>query len=220
MTFVFVLLIWIFSLCLHEFSHAAVAYLGGDHTVKDKGYLSFNPLAYADPWLSLGMPILFLLIGGLGLPGGCVYVERHLLKSKGWDAAVSLAGPTANLFLACLMAIPFQLGLIDAESASPLWAAYAFAIVIQLCAVAFNLIPIPPLDGFGAISAYMEPGARARAFHFGAQWGLLVIIVLFWFVPGVNQIFWISIFRVAEILGVPPVLAAEGAKAFSILNIL
>ena len=53
MTFLIVLAGWIFSLCLHEFAHAAVAHRGGDHTVREKGYLSFNPLRYADPMLSI-----------------------------------------------------------------------------------------------------------------------------------------------------------------------
>lgn len=214
MTFVFVLVIWIFSLCLHEFAHAIVAYRGGDYTVKDKGYLSFNPLAYADPWLSIGFPLVFLMIGGLGLPGGCVYVERHLLRSRGWDALVSLAGPMANLTLALVMAIPFQLGLIDVDSASPLWAAYAWAIALQVCAVFFNLLPIPPLDGFGVISAWMEPGARARANHFGNMYGFLLILGLFWMSPTFSNIFWSVVFIVTAMLGVPIELALQGYQDF------
>src|SRR5687768_15540217 len=49
MTFAIVLFGWIFSLCLHEFSHALVAYYGGDYTVREKGYLTFNPLKYTHP---------------------------------------------------------------------------------------------------------------------------------------------------------------------------
>ena len=69
LTFMIVLLGWIFSLCLHEFSHALVAYYGGDYTVKDKGYLTFNPLKYTHPVFSLLLPLLFLVMGGIGLPG-------------------------------------------------------------------------------------------------------------------------------------------------------
>jgi Zn-dependent protease len=72
---------WIFSVCLHEFGHAWVAYKGGDVTVRDKGYLTFNPLKYTDPVFSFILPILFMALGGIGLPGGAVYINRHLLRS-------------------------------------------------------------------------------------------------------------------------------------------
>ena len=61
MNFVIIFFGWIFSLCLHEFAHAFVAYQGGDYTVKEKGYLSFNPLRYMDPFTSIILPLIFLL---------------------------------------------------------------------------------------------------------------------------------------------------------------
>ena len=82
MTFIVVLVGWIFSLCLHEFSHAAVAYLGGDTTVREKGYLTFNPLKYTHPVYSILLPLLFLALGGIGLPGGAVYIETWRLRSR------------------------------------------------------------------------------------------------------------------------------------------
>ncbi len=80
LTFFIVLIGWIFSLCLHEFSHAIVAYNGGDYTVREKGYLSFNPLKYTHPIFSIVMPIIFLLLGGIGLPGGAVYIETWRIR--------------------------------------------------------------------------------------------------------------------------------------------
>jgi Zn-dependent protease len=64
-TFLVVLVGWIFSLCLHEFSHALVAYYGGDTSVRDKGYLTFNPLKYTHPLYSIVLPLLFLVMGGI-----------------------------------------------------------------------------------------------------------------------------------------------------------
>ncbi len=72
------------SLCLHEFGHALAAYLGGDTSVRDAGYLTLNPLKYSHPLLSIIMPVLFLMMGGIGLPGGAVYINRHALRSSTW----------------------------------------------------------------------------------------------------------------------------------------
>ena len=94
-----VLICWIFSVCIHEFAHALVAYWGGDRSVKDKGYLRFDILSYVHPVTSILVPVAFLAMGGLPLPGGAVYIERHRLRSKHWEAAVSAAGPAANFLL-------------------------------------------------------------------------------------------------------------------------
>jgi len=213
LTFIFVLVFWIFSLCLHEFSHAVVAYIGGDTTVKEKGYLSFNPLKYTDPMMSLVWPVIILLIGGIALPGGAVYIERHLLKNRNWDAMVSAAGPASNILLAIILALPFSFGILEADG-SPLVAAYAMVVSLQVVAAMLNLLPIPPLDGFGIISAYMEPGARARAYQFGAQWGLLIILVLFFVVEPFQVFFWTIAFQITEAIGVPIDLAIEGWENF------
>src|SRR5574342_312394 len=113
MTFLVVLVGWIFSLCLHEFSHALVAYLGGDYTVRDKGYLTFNPLKYTHPVYSLLMPLLFLLMGGIGLPGGAVYIETWRLRSPNWRTAVSLAGPSSNLLLALILGLVLRFAPVN-----------------------------------------------------------------------------------------------------------
>jgi Zn-dependent protease len=105
MTFTIVLIGWIFSLCLHEFSHALVAYYGGDYTVREKGYLTFNPLKYTHPVFSLILPLVFLLLGGIGLPGGAVYIERWRIRNPFWLSAMSLAGPFSNLLVAIVLAI-------------------------------------------------------------------------------------------------------------------
>ncbi len=200
-------------MCLHEFAHAAVAYIGGDTTVKEKGYLTLNPLKFTDPVTSLILPVVFLVIGGLGLPGGCVYIERRLLRSRGWDCAVSLAGPAANLIFAVALAAPFYLGFVDPASTSLLWQAYAFLIVLQFSAVALNLIPVPPLDGFQAIAAWFDDELQTRLMALG-NYGFIAIFVLFWYVDPVGQAFWRTVFMAAAYLGVPPEMAFDGLEAF------
>src|SRR5512134_3578991 len=113
MTFGIVLFGWIFSLCLHEFSHALVAYFGGDHTVREKGYLTFNPLIYTDPLLSIFLPLLFLFMGGIGLPGGAVYIERWRIRNRYWLSAMSLAGPMSNLLVALVLALILRFSPVE-----------------------------------------------------------------------------------------------------------
>src|ERR1700741_2320636 len=70
--FPFVLAGWVVSLCLHEFGHALAAFLCGDRSVRDKGYLTLDPLRYTDLQFSIFWPLVFLAMGGIGLPGGAV----------------------------------------------------------------------------------------------------------------------------------------------------
>src|SRR5205085_11053759 len=83
-----VLIGWVMSVTLHEFAHGVVAYWGGDYTIRERGGLTLNPIQYVDPLMSIVLPIVFLLMGGIPLPGGATYVRRDLLKNRGWDAAV------------------------------------------------------------------------------------------------------------------------------------
>src|SRR3954465_3801689 len=84
---------WILSVVLHEFAHGVVAYWGGDYTIRERGGLTLNPLQYVDPVGSLLLPIVFLILGGIPLPGGVTYVRTDLLRSRAWSAMMSLAGP-------------------------------------------------------------------------------------------------------------------------------
>eukprot|EP01055_Gregarina_sp_Pseudo9_P000881 Gregarina_sp_Pseudo_9__880@NODE_1561_length_1495_cov_4_304945_g1448_i0_p4_GENE_NODE_1561_length_1495_cov_4_304945_g1448_i0NODE_1561_length_1495_cov_4_304945_g1448_i0_p4_ORF_typecomplete_len145_score8_65DUF3040/PF11239_8/0_0063DUF3040/PF11239_8/1_6e03DUF2207/PF09972_9/0_054Phage_holin_3_6/PF07332_11/0_056Phage_holin_3_6/PF07332_11/3_3e03DUF1700/PF08006_11/1_8Peptidase_M50/PF02163_22/2_2e03Peptidase_M50/PF02163_22/0_81_NODE_1561_length_1495_cov_4_304945_g1448_i033437 len=73
---------WIVSLALHEYGHALVAFIGGDHSVMDKGYLSLNFLLYIDPVMSLLLPVIMLTLGGIPLPGGSVLVNVRKAMGK------------------------------------------------------------------------------------------------------------------------------------------
>ncbi len=101
--FIFVIAGWLVSLCLHEFGHAYTAWRFGDHDVAVRGgYLTLNPLKYSSPLLSLGLPLLFIALGGIGLPGGAVYVRTWFMTPR-QRTLVSLAGPAANLVLAVVL---------------------------------------------------------------------------------------------------------------------
>jgi Zn-dependent protease len=210
MTFIVVLVGWILSLSLHEFSHALLAYMGGDYTVRDKGYLTFNPLKYTHPVYSLLLPLLFLVMGGIGLPGGAVYIETWRLRSKNWRTAVSLAGPLSNLLLAIILGLILRFSPVNF---SGVWPGLAFLALLQVTAVVLNLIPVPPFDGYNAIEPHLSDATRMRfeQFRGGFIW---IVFLLLWFVPFINNMFWGLIFFISRVLGIPLDLASMGLSQF------
>ncbi len=210
MTFTIVLIGWIFSLCLHEFSHALVAYNGGDYTVREKGYLSFNPLKYTHPIYSIALPLLFLLRGGIGLPGGAVYIETWRIRDRNWLSLMSLAGPTSNLLVAIVLGIILRFAPVGPTG---IWPALSFLLVLQISAVLFNLIPMPPFDGYNALEPYLPFGVRdtVNQFRGAAIW---IILLLFWYVPVVGNAFWTAVYSIATFLGVNPYLVSVGFDQF------
>lgn len=210
MTFAIVLVGWIFSLCLHEFSHALVAYHGGDYTVREKGYLTFNPLKYTHPLFSIVLPLLFLLMGGIGLPGGAVYIERWRIRDRFWLSAMSLAGPAANLLVAIVLGLILRSGPV---TNSGIWPGLSFLLVLQISAVLFNLIPLPPFDGYNAIEPFLSEPVRMQMDRFrGAT--IWIIFLLFWYVPLLSGFFWRTVFTISSFLGANPNLVAMGFQRF------
>ncbi len=202
---------WILSLCLHEFGHAITAYVGGDKTVASKGYLTLDPRKYAHAGLSLAMPILFLLMGGIGLPGGAVWINHSLIRKRNMRSLMSLAGPGANFICALALAIPLKLGVF--ESLPTLHVALAFLALLQITTMLLNLIPMPGLDGFGVLSPYLPESviravAPIRQFAFIALFFALSI-------SRFGAIFWNTADHLAALIGIPTELAEAGRELFT-----
>ncbi len=210
LTFLVVIVGWIFSLCLHEFSHALVAYYGGDTSVRDKGYLTFNPLKYTHPVYSILLPMIFLLLGGIGLPGGAVYIETWRLRSKRWESAVSLAGPAANLVLAVVLTIILHFAPV---SAGGVWPGLAFLALLQVMAAVLNLIPAPPFDGYRVLAPFLDRDVRFRIDQ-ASNVIMLMVFFLLWYVPFVNDFFWKAVGWIAVRLQIPLTLAIQGLNQF------
>jgi len=209
-TFIVVIVGWIFSLCLHEFSHSVVAYYGGDTSVKDKGYLTFNPLKYTHPVYSIVLPMIFLLLGGIGLPGGAVYIETWRLRSKRWESAVSLAGPASNLVLVILLAIILN---ILPVSSNGIWPGLAFLALMQVSALVLNLIPVPPFDGYRALAPFLNRQLRFNIDQY-SNIIMMVVFVALWYVPFVNNFFWLAVSWISLRLQIPLSLAMLGLSQF------
>jgi Zn-dependent protease len=205
--FVFVIAGWVVSLCLHEFGHAITAWRFGDHDVPVRGYLSLDPRRYSQPMLSLGLPMLIIALGGIGLPGAAVYVRTSSMTAA-QRTLVSLAGPSANLLLAVL-----ALGLTRCffDPAHPvLWAGVAFLGFLQVTAVILNLLPIPGLDGYGALEPHLSP-ENQRALDQFKPYGVLLLLLLF-LAPRLNRWFFGIVYWFFELSGVPAMLSLAGRQ--------
>ena len=203
--FIFVIAGWVVSLCLHEFGHAFTAWRFGDHDAATRGYLSLNPFKYSNPMLSLGLPMLFIALGGIGLPGGAVWVRTGFM-TKWQRTVVSLAGPLANLVLAVLL---LGAGLLFySPEHSVFWAGVAFLGLLQVMAVVLNLLPIPGLDGFAALEPHLSPQTQ-RALQGFKQWGIFLLLFIL-LMPPLNGWFFSLVYRIFAVLGGSGPLAAAG----------
>ena len=202
---VFVLAGWAVSLCLHEFGHAFVAYRGGDLSVRDKGYLTLDIRRYTDVGLSFVLPVVFLLLGGIPLPGGAVWINHGAIRSRGTRSLVSLAGPGANLLIGAVLTaavalVPMPVGLAVALSC------LAF---IQVLAFVLNILPVPGLDGFGALEPYLSDPTRAMAARV-RPWAPIVLFLVLIGLPGASQVFFTVGDAVFGAIGGDNELAAVG----------
>jgi Zn-dependent protease len=189
---IFFLLALVISISVHEFCHAWSAYELGDPTARNMGRLTLNPLAHFDP--VGGLMILFMAFSGWGIGWGKpVPVNPYNLKvnPRTGMGLTSAAGPFSNLVLATLSAVPLRLGW----ALPGLLIAFLWTMVVTNVSLAiFNLIPLPPLDGFGLLQGILAT-FRTR---WAAEWGntldrlapygpvlLLALLALGW-VGGLN----------------------------------
>ncbi len=193
---VFVLGGWVVSVCFHEFAHAYTAYRAGDRSVEAAGYLTLNPFKYTHPVLSILLPLFFIVQGGIGLPGGAVYLHRHAFRSKAMQSAASAAGPAVNLVLAIVLLLVAKshsaeiLAYLSGDTSghARFWAAVAFLGFLQTTAAVLNLLPVPGLDGYAIIEPYLDP-ETARVGDKIKPWGMIGVIVLLIVFAPLNQAF-------------------------------
>jgi len=206
---IFVAAGWVASLSLHEFGHAMVAYRGGDASVAHKGYLSLDVRKYTDPVLSIILPLFFLVLGGIPLPGGAVWINRGALRSRATSSWVSLAGPLSNLAVGAAVTLVTSL----VPMAHGLYMAMSLLALLQVVAFLLNILPIPGLDGWGAIEPFLSPQAR----EFGARvrpWAPMVLFAILWFFRPANEALFGGSYAIFDLLGGDRDAAAEGFRAF------
>jgi len=211
LVFLFVAVGWIVSVVVHEFGHAFIAWRSGDTTVAEKGYLTLDPFKYSDVGITIVLPLIALLLGGIGFPGGAVYIRQDLIRSRLGRSLTSLAGPLGTLVVLLALAAVFS-WLWDGTM-TPLTGAIALLAFLQATALILNLLPVPGLDGYGVIRPFLPASVHLglRKWERGAFFLLFLLIFL---VPGVSDLLFGGALEICRALGVPGPAIAEGWRAF------
>lgn len=194
LTLVIVFGVILVSMVLHELAHGLVAYWLGDDTAKNDGRLTLNPLKHLDPVLSILLPLLMFMSGGVVFGGAKpVPVDSRNLKWGPWGMAlVAIAGPLTNFLLALLaFLIGSWTGLIGVDGGALYYSAsgvggliMAQIVMVNLGFGIFNLIPIPPLDGSRVLYAIAPDGVR-RVMEKMEYAGLIIVFALVILFPSV-----------------------------------
>jgi Zn-dependent protease len=209
LTFAFVAAAWVFSVGIHEFGHAFIAYKAGDTTIVEKGYLTLDPLKYSDLFTTIVIPLIALALGGIGFPGGAVYLREDLMRSRGWRSLASLAGPLGTLVVLVVIAVTLPL----AAATPSLFNALSLLAMLQASALVLNLLPVPGLDGYGVIRPFLPEGVQARMVKV-ERVGFLILFALIFWVPGVSTFIFGAALTITDLLGVSRPAIGEGWRVF------
>ena len=191
------------AVTFHEAAHGFVAHLLGDDTAWRLGRVSFNPLKHIDPFGTIVLPGLLLLLRSPFLFGYAKPVPinfRALRFPRIGMILVAAAGPGMNLLLATLAAVAFHF-LVYAPVTAAQWLAENLknALLINVVLAVFNLLPLPPLDG-GRIAVGVLPNALARPLSRLEPYGLPLLIGLIIFLPLLGAQFGLNLSFVSQLI--------------------
>ena len=167
----------VIGLSFHEFGHAYVSTKLGDPTPKLQGRVTINPLAHVDP---VGMVCLLFAGFGWGIP---VEINPAYYKHRRRDEIlVGLAGVTMNLILAIVFSLLIRVvmmltGVLGPDVTSVIYTIFMNVVMINVVLMVFNLLPVPPLDGFGIVTNlfHLEKYSWYQQYY---QWGYFILIFL------------------------------------------
>ncbi|HKY88733.1 MAG TPA: site-2 protease family protein [Candidatus Limnocylindrales bacterium] len=163
---------------IHEFSHALAAYRLGDSTARWMGRLTLNPIAHFDPLGGLFLVLTALSGFAIGWAKPTPVNPANLAGGRQGEALVAFAGPFSNLVMASIVAVPLRAIVTLGIDAPPLVVTVlAYLVLFNLLLFVFNLLPIPPLDGWKVLLSFLSP-ATAWQLRPYEQYGFLVLILL------------------------------------------
>ena len=170
----------------HEIAHGWAALRQGDPTARDAGRLSWNPLRHIDPFFTIVLPLMTALSGGF-IFGGAKPVPvdpRNYRHYRRGDIIVSLAGVATNVLIAALCTLlVVPVGMLGrqwsgaADILGVLQAMLLLGIQVNLLLAVFNLLPIPPLDGYNVLLAFVPPRTAFTIQRY-APYGVIVLLLL------------------------------------------
>ncbi|MGP7817003.1 site-2 protease family protein [Niallia sp. 01092] len=179
----YIIITVIIGFTLHEYAHAYVAYKFGDPTAEKQGRLTLNPIAHIDP-----LGAIFIILVGFGWARPVPVNRYYFKRPKLAGVLVSFAGPFSNLVLAfigfVLYSILYKTGITDGLPID----FYPFLnifVYMNLLLFAFNLIPLPPLDGYRIIEDLVSSRTRAKMSQYEVYGSILFIVLV---VTGLSQI--------------------------------
>jgi Zn-dependent protease len=181
---VLVLAVIVPSIILHEVAHGVAALRFGDDTAKRAGRLTLNPVAHIDPFGTVLLPALLAFTTGsaFGYAKPVPVNPSRMRRPRDHGLLVSLAGPATNVVLALLAAMVYR---VLTQSTSPTVIDFVVRFgVINVILAAFNLLPIPPLDGSAMIERAL-PRRMLPRWHQIRQYSMAVLLVIVLLLPQV-----------------------------------
>ena len=160
------------GLTFHEFSHAVTADNLGDDRPRRMGRLTLNPLAHIDP-----IGALMLIIAGFGWAKPVMVNPAALRGGRRSMALVAFAGPLANVVVAIAFAVVYRIMVLAGVDSGFFLSLVALIVQINILLAIFNLLPIPPLDGYNVALAYLPP-RQAMTLQRYAPYGIIVLLLL------------------------------------------
>lgn len=176
----FVIIALLVAFTVHEYAHAIVAYKFGDDTAKNQGRLTLSPLAHLDP-----LGTILILIAGFGWARPVPVDRRNFKQPRLAGILVSLAGPMSNLiiaFIAMTLLLVFQnVGWIDTSSTKGsefLYTLFYYLVYLNVLLFVFNLLPLPPLDGYRVIEDLAPQHIRIHMQRLSVYGSLIFLIIV------------------------------------------
>jgi Zn-dependent protease len=200
---IFTVVVLILSVIIHEVSHGYAAYSLGDPTAKLAGRLTLNPLKHIDPVGSVLIPALLVLTGAgvlFGWAKPVPYNPYNLRNQRFGEAIVAVAGSASNLILALIFGLIARFAFVSSASLDVFGTLAATVALVNLYLGLFNLIPLPPMDGYtvlrGILPYRLSYGLRQfedriRAFGAAGIFGILLLFVLFLSGPFSLLVSWV-----------------------------
>lgn len=180
MEFLFVIIILIMSVVIHEVSHGYAALALGDSTAKYEGRLTLNPISHLDPVGSVLIPLMGYFLGGfiIGWAKPVPFNPYNLKNTRWGEALVAMAGPISNILIALIFGLIIRSAVITSV---PFLNLAGFVVLINITLAVFNLMPVPPLDGSKILFALL-PYKWHQLRVSMEQYGLILVLIFVFFI--------------------------------------